>query len=449
MVKPAHAAVGDVVRAWVANAGAEKVEQAKRIQLNRRGLLKGAGAAAMAASLARTGMSPDIASANSVDNLANVIYPPDVGQTDLTVYFKKTGHTLRGSMLDYWRANGSGTVYGLPISEPFGSDDGYYSQAFERAVFQYRPEFQDTEDPIIRLMPIGYSALQAHGADTTITTGRRVNGGADLNKSAWRPLSSGSSSATRAINNGEIYDDVTGHTVTARFYYWYMEHEGDFYLGSPLSQPTQRRGAVLQYFEGGLLSRLSDGTVELEPLVNDLAHNLRIDTTPVDKGDLPEYDESLFWTADNPNPIGDESSPGRKWVEVSLSQEQLWAHQGDASVMTTLVSTGLSPNVTLPGLFHVRLKFPSQTMNGFTDESGEVAGFGTDAPADDPSATPWEVKDVPNVMYFSVTAEALHGCYWHNNFGNPMSHGCVNLPLDVAAWMYGWAPLGTMVWIHD
>jgi lipoprotein-anchoring transpeptidase ErfK/SrfK len=51
-------------------------------------------------------------------------------------------------------------------------------------------------------------------------------------------------------------------------------------------------------------------------------------------------------------------------------------------------------------------------------------------------------------MYFDSDAEALHGAYWHNNFGNPMSHGCVNLPLDFAHFLYGWAPLGTMVWVH-
>ena len=48
-------------------------------------------------------------------------------------------------------------------------------------------------------------------------------------------------------------------------------------------------------------------------------------------------------------------------------------------------------------------------------------------------------------MYFDYDAEALHGAYWHNNFGTPMSHGCVNLPLDFATWLFDWAPLGTLV----
>ena len=53
------------------------------------------------------------------------------------------------------------------------------------------------------------------------------------------------------------------------------------------------------------------------------------------------------------------------------------------------------------------------------------------------------VEDVPYVMYFDNLGNALHGTYWHSNFGAPMSHGCINLPMDVAAWMYGWASVGT------
>ncbi|HLL49593.1 MAG TPA: L,D-transpeptidase [Thermomicrobiales bacterium] len=49
------------------------------------------------------------------------------------------------------------------------------------------------------------------------------------------------------------------------------------------------------------------------------------------------------------------------------------------------------------------------------------------------------------MLYFTNRGHALHGTYWHTNFGAPMSHGCVNLPLDVAAWLYRWAPIGTPV----
>jgi hypothetical protein len=350
-------------------------------------------------------------------------------------------------MLDYWRANGGAFTYGNPISEPFASSDGYYSQAFERAVFQYRPEYQDTEDPIIRLMPIGHTLTRALGGDTG-AYGRRALGGGDARRSSWSPMSASGESAARAVADGGLYDDYTGHTITGAFVDWYWGNEGAFYLGSPLSQPVKERGLTVQHFEGGSLQRDDDQNVQLVPIVREYARDLGIDTTKVDQAGLPDYDESLFVTSQNPYPAGDPSSLGRRWIEVSLGQQQLWAYQGWTTVLSTYVSTGLAPNYTLPGLFHVRYKLPKQTMTGFTNDTGEVVSTGTEAPEGE-RTTSYEVKDVPNVMYFSLSAEALHGTYWHNNFGSPMSHGCVNLPLDVAAWMYGWAPLGTMVWIHD
>lgn len=89
-------------------------------------------------------------------------------------------------------------------------------------------------------------------------------------------------------------------------------------------------------------------------------------------------------------------------------------------------------------------------MAGFENSTGEVTGFQDDNGGGGGAGDiAWQVDDVPNVMYFSLSAEALHGAYWHNNFGNPMSHGCINQPLDVAAFMYGWAPLGTAVTIVE
>ncbi len=413
----------------------------------RRSFLKTASAVGLAAGLSsQLGGTPG-ASANSTEAFANVVLPPDIGQSELQVYVRATGHTLRGSMLDYWRANGASYVYGNPISEPFASDDGYYSQAFERGIFQYRYEFQDTEDPIMRLMPIGYRTLKLDRNETG-AAGRRLQGGGDRQSARWQPLSPNSGSAQKATNEGGFYDEYTGHTVTGAIADWYYNIEGGFYLGSPISQALKSRGATIQYFEGGLLVRDTNNVVALAPLPAETAPRLGIDTTRVKQGGLPEYDESLFIASPNPYPAGDQSAPGRKWIEISLGQQQLWAYQGWTTVLSTYVSTGLAPNLTQPGLFHVRYKLPKQTMTGFTDNTGEVVSTGTEAP-EGTSATSYEVKDVPDVMYFSLSAEALHGAYWHNNFGNRMSHGCVNLPLEVAAWMYGWAPLGTMVWIHD
>ena len=98
--------------------------------------------------------------------------------------------------------------------------------------------------------------------------------------------------------------------------------------------------------------------------------------------------------------------------------------------MSSLVSTGTAEvwETTTPiGHWSVLSKIDVQDMEGtISDEYYFVA-------------------DVPYVMYFDNLGNALHGTYWHSNFGTPMSHGCVNLPIDIAAWMYEWAPVGTAV----
>ena len=116
-------------------------------------------------------------------------------------------------------------------------------------------------------------------------------------------------------------------------------------------------------------------------------------------------------------------------VVVSLSQQALWAYENGKVVRSTYVSTGTERTPTPVGLFWVINKFPIETMEG------TIAG------------EDYLVPDVPDVMYFNDQGDALHGTYWHSNFGVPMSHGCVNLPLDVAEWMYGWAPMGMAVQI--
>jgi lipoprotein-anchoring transpeptidase ErfK/SrfK len=121
---------------------------------------------------------------------------------------------------------------------------------------------------------------------------------------------------------------------------------------------------------------------------------------------------------------------GDKEVVVSLGAQELWAYEGDSVILATFVSTGTAetPEVATPiGQYHITVKLPVETMEGTVN--GE----------------PYRVENVPFVMYFTDEGHALHGTYWHNNFGYPMSHGCVNLPMDVAEWMFRWAPEGTAV----
>jgi lipoprotein-anchoring transpeptidase ErfK/SrfK len=119
----------------------------------------------------------------------------------------------------------------------------------------------------------------------------------------------------------------------------------------------------------------------------------------------------------------------RKSIVVSISQQSLGAYKGDEVMLSSYVSTGKAGFDTPLGVYAILSKLPSQTMEGVI--GGEY----------------YNVPDVPSVMYFTNSGHALHGTYWHSNFGTPMSHGCVNLPMDVATFLYQWAPVGTPVMI--
>jgi hypothetical protein len=146
--------------------------------------------------------------------------------------------------------------------------------------------------------------------------------------------------------------------------------------------------------------------------------------------------------------------PGEKWIDVNLSTQTLVAFEGDKPVYATLVSTGKmnddekeKDHRTKPGIFRIREKHIAATMDG------DVASDG-----------PYSIEDVPWIMYFNGSI-ALHGAFWHSNFGHVQSHGCVNLsPIDAKA-LFGWTdpPLpsgwhgvmatddrpGTRVIVHD
>jgi len=113
---------------------------------------------------------------------------------------------------------------------------------------------------------------------------------------------------------------------------------------------------------------------------------------------------------------------GAKWIEVNLSNQTLTAWQGNVAVLHTSVSTGTSRTPTVTGRYRIGTKYSSQHMSG--------PGY--------------SLPGVPWVMYF-FQGYAIHGTYWHSNFGTPMSRGCVNMRTAEAKFLYEWAPAGTEV----
>ncbi|MCB0191016.1 MAG: L,D-transpeptidase family protein [Anaerolineae bacterium] len=120
---------------------------------------------------------------------------------------------------------------------------------------------------------------------------------------------------------------------------------------------------------------------------------------------------------------------GEKWIDVNLTTQRLTAFEGKQPVFHAIVSTGMWQYPTIVGTFSIYVKYEQADMTG---------GYGADA---------YDLDDVPYVMYFHE-GYGLHGTYWHNNFGTPMSHGCVNLPTPAAEWLFNWANVGTKVVTH-
>jgi lipoprotein-anchoring transpeptidase ErfK/SrfK len=119
---------------------------------------------------------------------------------------------------------------------------------------------------------------------------------------------------------------------------------------------------------------------------------------------------------------------GEKWIDVNLATQTLIAYEGDVEVFRATVSTGSAWTPTVIGRYHIMHKLLSQTMVG----------------------PDYVQPDVPYVMYF-YGGYSLHGTYWHNDFGHPRSHGCVNLRTSDAKWLFDWTdpplPTGaTEVW---
>ncbi|MCC5642151.1 L,D-transpeptidase [Nostoc sp. CHAB 5824] len=111
-----------------------------------------------------------------------------------------------------------------------------------------------------------------------------------------------------------------------------------------------------------------------------------------------------------------------RWIEIDLSEQRLRAWEGKKLVYSYRISGGKRSTPTPIGRFRINSKYRTHRMRG--------RGY--------------NIPDVPYTMYF-YRGYAIHGAYWHNRFGTPVSHGCVNLPVKQARNLYNWASNGTLV----
>lgn len=158
---------------------------------------------------------------------------------------------------------------------------------------------------------------------------------------------------------------------------------------------------------------------------------------------LPRYPERItsdwYVAADLVRPIYDIgeqvsdsglNASSTKRIVISLPENMLRAYDGETLFMEQPISPGLELTPTPRGTFWIYRKTPDSYMQGplpgISDQYYDLPGV------------PWD-------LYFTVDGGAIHGTYWHDHFGQPWSHGCVNMPPEQAKILYEWAELGTPV----
>ncbi len=348
-----------------------------------------------------------------------------------SVWLSTSGHTVSGYFLSAWRAHA--TLFGNPISEEITSkvtlngkkDQRLTLQYFDNVALAYAPNDERGSDWFVQALDLGSATLKTDSASPRFVKLPATGSCGKLSATECRAFSS------------------TEHTVKFGFLTYWDANGGLQLIGRPISEEfVSDSGWTVQYFERAVLQWKKDKGVQPRAIGKESAKLLKVKTTKVTQPDgIPVYDEALFV---EPAPevesvgvggldLGFGPGPqqgGSKEIVVSLTNEAMWAYEDGELVLSTLVSTGVAhsaASTTPVGFFSILTKYDSQTMSGVIDDEAYL------------------VPDVPWVMYFDDLGDALHGTYWHNNFGHPMSHGCVNQPMDVAEFMYGWAPIGTPV----
>lgn len=129
--------------------------------------------------------------------------------------------------------------------------------------------------------------------------------------------------------------------------------------------------------------------------------------------------------------LGTTTVNDNKWIETDLSEQRLYLKENGKVVNNFLVSTGKwAPTPT--GEWRIWTKLTSTRMVGGSKALG----------------TYYNLPNVPYTMYYD-RGYGIHGAYWHNNFGNTMSHGCTNMKPEEAKIVFDWASVGTRVIVHE
>ncbi|MBI3969779.1 MAG: L,D-transpeptidase [Chloroflexi bacterium] len=329
-----------------------------------------------------------------------------------SVFFEPTGHTISGTFWQFWQRYGL-DAFGFPISEPF-EDGSVLNQYFQRARFELSP------DGAVRL---GLLGVEAGGAE--------------------HPPASIAGVDPETLPPGSRLIPESGHTVSGAFLPVYERWQP--ILGLPIAPERPTGNGYVQYFANARLEWTQENGSQLGLLGTELAFQRGVDTEPA-----PPPDGVALWSDVVQALVAEEAerrargsaasggrgfvpAPGEKWIAVSVARQRITAYEGTKPVLTDLVSTGVAfKGLTSTGIFAINRRVTNEIMDSTT------IGY----PRGHPKY--YRLENVLYTQYYNG-GEAIHYAWWHNNFGTPMSFGCVNLRFATARWFWDWATFGTRI----
>jgi lipoprotein-anchoring transpeptidase ErfK/SrfK len=148
---------------------------------------------------------------------------------------------------------------------------------------------------------------------------------------------------------------------------------------------------------------------------------------------VDEWIQSAYLARVIPNYTRPQGVTSDRWIEVNLQEQVLLVYDSGKLVFATLISSGSPPFYTQPGVFQIYKMLVNDPMSGsFESDKSDY----------------YYLEDVPYIMYYDKL-RALHGAYWNNYLGDRGSHGCVNLSVADAHWLFDWAKEVDFVYVWD
>lgn len=371
-------------------------------------------------------------------------------------FFPETSHTLGEPFATFWNAYGGAPIFGPPVSEPFtdpASPDTRV-QVFECAVLEARGN-----TVFLRAMGRDLATRDGSAGDPSFAAAPPTGGNSFLVKASdGLRLRSGPEMDAEMVallpDNAEF---IAAAEPAGAWSPGYAEGysgwvSSEFLTERPPLPQLQVADWDLTVWQGATLetTNIRREPTTKGPIVETVEFGEPVTITQWLKGE-EVFEAADLWAMTRegsyvysrnigrnapvlPTAIPPDAPVWGKWIDVSLIQQLLTAYDGTTPLRTVEVTTGMAGWETPPGLFTIIHRVANETMT-----SGAIGAENF-----------YRLDDVLFTQYFTDLGHALHFAWWRTKetIGRPGSHGCINLLLDDARYLWDWAELGTPIYIH-